>query len=80
MASKGPRLTDNGIHLNDYGYWWAAHEMADQLGLANGAPRASGDATAAIAELRTAVWDKDWHFFLRWRPLSGAAIATDVGS
>lgn len=70
MAGKGPHLTTNGIHLNDYGYWWAAHEMSGQLGLALGAPRASGDATAAIAELRRAVWDKDWHFFLRWRPVN----------
>jgi lysophospholipase L1-like esterase len=70
MAGKGLRLTTNGIHLNDYGYWWAAREMADQLGLAIGAPRARDDATAAISELRTAVWDKDWHFFLRWRPVN----------
>lgn len=70
MAGNGPRLTVNGIHLNDHGYWWAAHEMADQLGLSAGAPRATGDSASVIADLRSAVWDKDWHFFLHWRPVN----------
>ena len=70
MAASRQRLTVNGIHLNDYGYWWATHEMADQLGLAQGAPKSDADATAAIAALRQAIWDKDWHFFLRWRPVN----------
>lgn len=26
-------LTENGIHLNEYGYWQAAHTLADELGL-----------------------------------------------
>lgn len=33
MAESGPALTDNGIHLNAYGYWLAALETCDALGL-----------------------------------------------
>ncbi|MEW4486623.1 SGNH/GDSL hydrolase family protein [Thalassoglobus sp. JC818] len=32
--SEGPNLTNNGIHLNDYGYWAISHSFLNQL-LAN---------------------------------------------
>ena len=27
----GPKLTNNGIHLNSYGYWAISHAFSDQL-------------------------------------------------
>ena len=29
--ATGPKLTNNGIHLNDYGYWAVSHAFFDQL-------------------------------------------------
>ena len=35
---EGDKLTLNGIHLNDYGYWVAAQVMMEQLGLSEAKP------------------------------------------
>ena len=66
-------LTSNGIHPTDYGYWWLSREIARQLGwLDPGAEAVAADRGAAeqIEALRRAIWDKSWHFFLRWRPVN----------
>lgn len=63
-------LTINGIHLNDYGYWWASREIAGQLGLPAEVREAAGKTAPAVAALRQAIWDKNWHFFMRWRPVN----------
>ena len=64
----GRPLTRNGIHPTEYGYWYLAREIARQLGVA---PAAEGAADRdAVQALRAAIWDRNWHFFLYWRPVN----------
>lgn len=61
-------LTRNGIHPTEYGYWYLTRIIVEQLGLA---PQTAVAADAsALQQLRRAIWDKNWHFFLRWRPVN----------
>jgi len=61
-------LTRNGIHPTEYGYWFLTQQIVRQLGIAQvDAP--SADPTA-VAALRRMIWDKNWHFFLFWRPVN----------
>lgn len=36
--TAGPNLTNNGIHLNGYGYWAVSHSLYEQLTADNGTP------------------------------------------
>ena len=68
MSSGSDRkLTSNGIHLTEYGYWMVSQAMARSLGLVSDAapPDAAGNATAE--ELRRTIYEKNYYFFIRWR-------------
>lgn len=64
VRAKGlPRLTDNGLHLNDYGHEVVADEIVRQLGLA--------PATAKSHErLHAAAMDFERLWFDSWRPMN----------
>ena len=61
------RLTDNGIHLNDYGYLRAAEIIRRGLGWKN-LNLVTLAETAAYQELRETILEKNELFFHRWRP------------
>ncbi len=62
---KGVALTDNGIHLNAYGYRRAAQIIAQGLGWAE---LKDGLSSGRSDELRRAILKKNELFFDRWRP------------
>ena len=70
LMSRSPeqKLTHNGIHLTAYGDWIVSQIMARSLGLAETIlpPTAAGNPTAE--KLRRAIYDKNYSFFLHWRP------------
>jgi lysophospholipase L1-like esterase len=78
-------LTDNGIHLNQYGYWRAAQAIAKGLGLPAPSPRMpacrspleppSNDPAAVAAEkMRQLAIRKNIQYFNQWRPANETYI------
>ncbi|MCB1096270.1 MAG: SGNH/GDSL hydrolase family protein [Verrucomicrobiae bacterium] len=65
-AKDNRRLTVNGIHLNERGYYHASRDLAEALGLIS-ADIASTDNAEA---LRRAVHEKNYLYHLCWRPLN----------
>lgn len=66
-ANTGARkLTVNGIHLNELGYYHASRALAEALGLVESGATAGTDAET----LRRAVHEKNYHYHLCWRPLN----------
>lgn len=61
-VTKTP-LTDNGLHFTEQGSWDAAAALLKGLGLNVGTPNPK-----ALADLRTAVLEKNRLFFNKWRP------------
>jgi putative heme-binding domain-containing protein len=61
LGKSNRALTDNGIHLNSFGYQRAAEAIAQQLGW----PRVAENAGT---EMREAILKKNELFFDRWRP------------
>jgi lysophospholipase L1-like esterase len=55
-----PALTDNGIHLNEFGYKWSAALLLSTLGL--------GESAKDDPVLRQAIIEKNKLYFYRWRP------------
>ena len=60
-------LTFNGIHLTEYGYWRVSQIMARSLGLVSDAVPPDTAGNAAAEELRRAIYEKNYYFFIRWR-------------
>ncbi len=67
-SSPEKKLTQNGIHLTAYGYWITSQIMARSLGLAGDISPPSAAGNPAAETLRRAVYDKNYSFFLHWRP------------
>ena len=65
-SKNAKRLTHNGIHLSQFGYWTVSQMLAKALGLtsAPGSDQAA-DGPAAVT-LRRSVIDKNRAFFLLW--------------
>ncbi len=64
MERDNPRpLTFNGIHLTEFGDWAVSRMLAQALWLS----REKGEADATATTLRRLVYDKNHHFFIRWR-------------
>ena len=68
MSSSPRKLTQNGIHLTAYGYWMVSQIMARSLGLAETVSPPTAVGNPAAEKLRRAVYDKNYSFFLYWRP------------
>ena len=66
-AGQGRKLTFNGIHLTEYGYWVVSRMLVRALGLVDeiDAPTEAGNAAAEA--LRRAVYEKSYQFFYWWR-------------
>ena len=66
-SGSGRKLTSNGIHLTEYGYWMVSQIMARSLSLVSDAapPDAAGNPTSE--ELRRTIYEKNYYFFIRWR-------------
>lgn len=69
-ATERP-LTDNGIHLNNYGHWLLSKVLAVKLGLV---PTGSGRNFKGGEALQGLVWEKNQHWLNRWRPLNGQHV------
>jgi putative membrane-bound dehydrogenase-like protein len=69
-AARQLALTDNGIHLTDYGYRRAAEAVRGSLGLENqrSANSNPGLLSDQAEELRQVILKKNELFFHRWRP------------
>jgi len=65
-----PRLTDNGMHLNEEGLRVVAKIIAQQLG-------ASFSEADDLAALRTAIVEKNRLFFDTWRPANWSFVYGD---
>ncbi len=65
-----PRLTDNGLHLNEEGLRVVAKIIAQQLG-------ASTSEADDLAPLRTAIVEKNRLFFDSWRPANWSFVYGD---
>lgn len=66
-ASSEHKLTVNGIHLNELGYYHASRAMAESLGIV------AADATSEgldAEEIRRAIYEKNHLYHLCWRPLN----------
>jgi len=63
--AKPAAMTSNGIAPSEYGCFFAAGEMARQLGWWDGKAAAGGDDKAA--KLRSVAYDKHYQFRLRYR-------------
>jgi len=62
--AKGlPRLTDNGLHLNEHGHEVVAYELVHQLGLTSGP-------TTSHERLRAAAMEFERLWFDSWRPMN----------
>ena len=61
--NKGQTLTFNGIHLTEYGDRIVSRMLAEALELSG----ASTKAEPAGEKLRRMVYEKNHHFFIRWR-------------
>ena len=71
MGEGGDRkMTINGIHLNELGYYHASREMAQSLGIADTDTDSGGSADGKAAELRRSVVEKNYFYHLCWRPLN----------
>jgi mono/diheme cytochrome c family protein/glucose/arabinose dehydrogenase len=68
--SSQPRLTDNGLHLNEEGLRVVAHLVAGQLGVST----SEGDDLSA---LRTAIVEKNRQWFDCWRPANWSFVYGD---
>jgi len=71
--ADGPRLTDNGIHLNSHGYRALAEKLEDFL-LGPELPASSWRTSAATEALRQAILRKNAYFFKRSRPTNVAYL------
>ena len=71
-GAGGRKLTVNGIHLNELGYFHASNAMARALGLTEvAAASAGGNVEGAGADkLRRAIHEKNYFHQLCWRPLN----------
>ena len=65
-----PRLTDDGLHLNERGHEVVAEEIARQLGL-------TPDSVASHQNLRTAALEFERLWFDSWRPMNWAFLQGD---
>ncbi len=63
-------FTINGIHLNEVGARWVAHDIIRQLGL----PESTVGEDVQFERIRPAVNDKDFHWFQRYRTTDGYSI------
>ncbi len=63
-------FTFNGIHLNEVGARWVAHDIIRQLGL----PGSTVGEDVQFEWIRPAVNDKDFHWFQRYRTTDGYSI------
>jgi hypothetical protein len=61
-------LTDNGIHLNAYGYRLAAQALAQGLGWTPATAPESGPERQTYEKLRSAILAKNELYFHRYRP------------
>lgn len=61
------KLTLNGIHLTEYGYWKVSQMMAKSLDLVTEAAPPSGVGNAKAESLRRTIYEKNYYFFIRWR-------------
>ena len=61
------KLTFNGIHLTEYGYWKVSQIMAGSLGLVRDAAPPDAAGNAAAEALRRTIYEKNYYFFIRWR-------------
>ncbi|MCE9531974.1 MAG: SGNH/GDSL hydrolase family protein [Planctomycetes bacterium] len=57
-----PPHTDNGIHLNEFGYSWSASLLKTELGFKDSRGDSLGE------PLRQAIIEKNKLYFYRWRP------------
>ena len=68
--ASAPRLTDNGLHLNETGLREVAKIVAQQLG-------ASISEADDLSSLRTAIVEKNRLFFDTWRPANWSFVYGD---
>jgi hypothetical protein len=72
-TSKTP-LTINGIHLNDHGDRIVAGVLMRELGIEPPSIPESGPEHDRYEAARAAIGEKNWQFFLRWRPVNGEYV------
>ena len=68
-AAEDEKLSINGIHLNELGYYHASRALAEGLGLIGTSDDKTGDADQAKA-LRRVIIEKNYLYHLCWRPLN----------
>ena len=70
----GRRLTFNGIHLVEYGYWAVSQMMASALGLIGKPTPPDSSDHAASEKLRRAIYEKNYQFYFWWRAPNASYI------
>ena len=73
IKSGKSKLTVNGIHLNELGYFHASREIIRSLGLYDSAAPDNEDGEDAES-LRRAILEKNYLYHLCWRPLNSYYI------
>lgn len=68
QSSSQQKMTFNGIHLTDHGYWKVSQIIIQSLGLIGDIDPLTGNHALPNESLRQAIFDKNYSFFFHWRP------------